>query len=151
VGLFAPDRRQVLAGAGAVEPELPMPTHLFASQIGSQGASKRPRETLVPLADRLGLPVDSRFAKDDIAPLAAALRAVAGVALVAWEHHRIPLIVAALGCSGVDVPAIWPDDRYDVVWVLERPAEGMAYAFRQLAENLLAGDRVDGIAVGSPV
>ena len=136
VGLFASGR-------------LPTPTHLFASQIGSQGASKRPRETLVPLADRLGLPVDSRFSKDDVEPLAAALRTIDGVALVAWEHHRIPLIVAALGCSGADVPAIWPDDRYDVVWVLARPAEGVAYTFRQVAENLLAGDRTDGIAVGS--
>lgn len=144
VGLFAP----VLTGAG--ERRLPQPTHLFASQIGSPGASKRPRETLVPLADRLGLAVDSQFSKDDIAQLGLAVRATEGVALVAWEHHRIPLIVAALGCSGAGVPAMWPDDRYDVVWVLERPAEGTTYTFRQVAENLLAGDGVDGIAVGSP-
>jgi len=134
VGLFAP------GWLGGTPPRLPTPTHLFASLIASGSASKRPRETLLPLAARLGLDVDSRFAKEQTDDLAAAVRATGGVVLVAWEHHKIPSIVAALGCKGVDVPTGWPDDRYDVVWVLEASAGGDAFTFRQVAEMLLAGD-----------
>src|SRR4051812_8901395 len=73
VGLFVPDLPE---GRG---PRLPTPTHLFASQIGPGSRSARPRETLLPLAQRLGLAVDSRFRKEELAELAAAVRAIDGI------------------------------------------------------------------------
>jgi len=66
--------------------------------------------------------------------------ACAGVVLIAWQHENIPTIAdAILGKAGV-VPSKWPGDRFDVVWVFDLRQQG-GYAFSQLPQMLLAGDR----------
>ena len=117
---------------------LPLPTHLFASQVGPRSSSRRPEETIGPLAARLGLTIDSRFLKEEIDRLAAAIAAIDGVVLVSWEHHLIPALANVVLRGSALVPQIWPDDRYDVAWILE--ANGPSFAFRQLPQELLAGD-----------
>ena len=135
VGLFVPDR----SGSGA--PTLPTPTHLFASQIGGSEHSQRTRETLLPLSDRIGLVVDSRFPKEAVGELVRAVRTIDGMVLIAWEHHLIPSIANLLAQDAWRVPQIWPDDRYDLVWVFESTGEGGGTGFREVPEMLLAGDR----------
>ncbi|HEY3410049.1 MAG TPA: hypothetical protein VGK53_17915, partial [Propionicimonas sp.] len=75
VGLFVPDH------PGAGSPRLPTPTHLFASRVGPHSSSERPRETLLPLGERLGLAVDARFRKEELAALVQAVEAVDGIVL----------------------------------------------------------------------
>lgn len=135
VGLFVPDP------SGARSARLPTPTHLFASQIGPQSSSARPRETLLPLSERLGLVVDSRFRKQDLAGLVQAVEATQGIVLVAWEHHLIPSLATMLVGAASGVPQVWPDDRYDVVWVIEDAGTAGARRFREVPEMLLAGDQ----------
>ena len=60
VGLFVGD------SSGRQNPRLPTPSHLFASQVGPQSSSRRPLETLQPLAERLGVTIDSRFLKEEL-------------------------------------------------------------------------------------
>jgi len=118
---------------------------VLATPLGLNSSSARPREAAQPLASRLGLAVDTRFLKGDTAPLAQALAKIEGVALVSWAHHVIPSIAEALvGRPGI-VPTTWPDDRFDVVWVFERPSDGTGFTFRQVPQLLLAGDKVDPI------
>jgi hypothetical protein len=126
----------------APEPAFAVPTHLFASKVGIDSNSQRPRETLQPLAERLGLTIDTRFLKSQLKELVAAARTAEGVVLVAWEHHLIPSIATLITGDATRVPAAWPDDRYDLVWILEPEASG-SYGFRQVAQMLLAGDRAD--------
>jgi hypothetical protein len=140
VGLFVPDR------ADGRSPRLPTPTHLFASQVGLGSSSQRPRETLVPLGERLGLAVDGRFRKDEVGELARAVQAIEGVVLIAWEHHLIPSIANVLMGDASSVPQIWPDARYDLVWVFEDTGPGGGRAFRWIPEMLLAGDHPGPIA-----
>lgn len=142
VAYFAP-----AAGASPRETSLPTPTHLFASLVAAGSSSRRPRETLQPLAEHLGLEVDTRFAKSQLPELARAAMATDGVALIAWEHHLIPSLAVAILGGSERLPVSWPDDRYDVTWVLERSAPATAYAFRQAPQLLLAGDRADLIEV----
>ena len=139
VGLFVPRAD----GSG---PILPTPTHLFASKLGPHSQSRRPRETLEPLSERLGLPIDASFIQDDLDGLERAIRAAVGHVLVAWEHKRIPLIAARLVTDPTQVPTVWPDDRYDVIWVLEPAPSGDDFVLRQIPESLLGGDRTDTIA-----
>jgi broad specificity phosphatase PhoE len=144
VALFAP---------GAIDgrsPRLSAPTHLFASQVGPQSSSQRPRETLLPLAERLGLSVDSRFRKEEIDQLVQAVRAIDGIVLVAWEHHLIPSIGNMLLGDTSSAPQIWPDDRYDVVWVIEYAGPNSRGGFREVPEMLLAGDQPRPIALPAP-
>jgi hypothetical protein len=140
VGLFAP-------GGHAPSPAsaLPTPTHLFASKVGVNSSSRRPLETLQPLADRLGIAVDSRFLKGAYPDLVEAIRSIDGVVLVSWEHRLIPAMAGLIVGDAAGVPSVWPDDRYDLVWIFERAAPGDRFVFRQATQMLLAGDVGDHI------
>ena len=129
---------------------LPVPTHLFASQVGPQSSSRRPHQTVQPLAESLGLTVDTSIPKADIARLAAAILAIDGDVLVSWEHHLIPSLAAALTGQPTLTPAVWPDDRFDVVWVLERDGDGQSFTFRQVPQRVLAGDSERPIPTTTP-
>jgi hypothetical protein len=139
IGLFV-DRE-----AGGAPTVLPTPDHLFASEIGPHSQSRRPAETLLPIAERLGMTIAEPFLQDQLDELAAAVAGCDGHVLVAWEHKRIPLIAARLGAEASTVPHVWPDDRYDLVWILEPGPTGGGFCLRQVPQLLLAGDRPDPI------
>lgn len=128
--LFAP-------GGGRISFGLEVPRALFASHAGKNG-SRRPAQTITELADRLGLTVDTTYGKGDVANLVAPVMA-SGVSLISWPHEEIPAIVAAFGRVHPTPPVKWPDDRYDVVWVL-RSTDGINWEFSQVPQQLLAGD-----------
>ena len=140
VGLFV---ASPIAGRSA---KLPTPSHLFASEIGPHSRSRRPIETLQPLAERLGLTIGESFLQDELDGLVSAVLECDGDVVVAWEHKRIPLIAKRLVSDQATVPLVWPDDRYDVIWVLE-PAGDPAppFSLSQVPQLLLGGDRSDPI------
>ncbi|MFF7636081.1 hypothetical protein ACFZB9_23480 [Kitasatospora sp. NPDC008050] len=141
VALFAPR-----TGAGAAAPApagLTRPATVYAADPDT-GGSKRPAQTVTPLAAALGLTLDTRYAKGNEAGLAAALLATSGPQLVAWEHESIAAILAHLGTITPAPPAHWPDTRFDVVWVLT--ADGAGWTFTQVPQLLLAGDSPDPIS-----
>lgn len=72
-------------------------------------------ETIMPLAVKYNLTVNSRFEEKDFEGLAAELRAETGTVLLVWEHSAIPGIVSALG---VKDELNWPDDDYDSIWIV---------------------------------
>ncbi len=125
---------------------LATPSHLFASRIGeSTSLSRRPRETLEPLSECLGVDIDGRFLKDQVDELVAAVRACSGAVLIAWEHRMIPRIAATLLGGTAKAPAVWPDDRFDVLWVFEPDVTRSRFRLRQVPQLLLAGDLDRGI------
>jgi hypothetical protein len=71
--------------------------------------------------------------------------AATGVALVSWEHKRIPDLVAALP-NPPPTPQRWPGHRFDVVWIL-RPKSG-GWSFSQTPQMLLPGDKAEPITDG---
>jgi broad specificity phosphatase PhoE len=125
------------------------PTYLFASKVGLGSGSRRSLETLEPLAGRLGLTVDTRFLKEELGQLVGAIQATDGVVLVAWEHRLIPAIATMIVGDADAIPQIWPDDRYDIVWILEHVDGTPELVFRQLPQLLLAGDRAAPISPGT--
>jgi broad specificity phosphatase PhoE len=124
------------------EPEL-SPDVIFAAGIGEQSASHRPKQTVMPIAEWLGIKIHDHHLKDDIEPLVDDVLGHDGVVLISWEHHRIP-DVAALLPHAPAAPAKWPDERFDIVWVLDR--DGARWKFSQLPQMLLAGDSEKKIA-----
>lgn len=135
IGLFAP--RDGDGHPAPVRPGLARPARIFAADP-SGGASKRPKETVTPLAAALGTSLDLRFAKGQEAALAAALRTASGPTLVSWEHQNIAAIIAHLGPVTPKPPTTWPGSRFDVVYVFDRHGEG--WKFSQVPQLLLAGD-----------
>jgi broad specificity phosphatase PhoE len=112
------------------------PTTIFASGIGADSKSHRPKQTVMPLARLLDIDINEGHLKNDIEPLMNDVMSRIGTVLVSWEHHRIPDLVAQLP----NPPAVpkWPDERFDIVWVLD--AEQTGWKFSQIPQMLLAGD-----------
>lgn len=123
-----------------------VPTRVFSPPShGADGDHGRPYETVIALADRIGVRVETRFSLDEEDALVAAATGTAGVALIAWEHKRIPRIASGLLRDTKAAPKTWPDDRFDVVWVFDYDANTATYRFSQRPQLLLAGDRADPI------
>ena len=75
-----------------------------------------------------------------------AIRGCDGHILVAWEHRRIPLIANQLVGDSASVPQMWPDERFDVVWVFEPDPSTGRFRLRQVPQLLLAGDLAEPIS-----
>jgi hypothetical protein len=155
VGLFALPH-------GPETPVLATPQFLFASDPvaqsddvpGDEGPSQRPHETLTALAAKLGPTIDTSHRKKHYAKMVKAALACDGVVLIAWQHEDIALtaktgvpgisqeILTQTGTSGtLGVPTTWPGDRYDLVFVFDRPSgTGPVTAFALFPQQLLAGD-----------
>ncbi|RSS78243.1 hypothetical protein EF918_21750 [Streptomyces sp. WAC06614] len=135
--LFDPVQGQIRAG-------LRTPDRIYASTpdkatMGKEGSnSLRPVETVTPLAQKLGKPVDQSFGHGQEAALAKAVTAQHGTTLISWQHGRIPAIAEALGVVRPAVPRKWADNRFDEVWVFTR--EGNTWRFSQVPQLVLAGD-----------
>jgi hypothetical protein len=106
--------------------------------------TKRPYQTVTPLAARLGFPIDKRVQGQEV-ELAAEINALTdGVVLVCWEHKHIggALLPALLGKNRpAGVPRAWQGSRFDIVLRLDRASPEAAWEFRQLLPCLLSGDR----------
>lgn len=131
IELFAPSWGEPPAG-------LRRPDSIYAASYAG-GRSKRALETVFPLAARLGVEVVHRFGHGAEKHLAKELRARSGVSVVSWHHEGITKIVKHLGEVSPTPPSVWPENRYDMVWVFTRAGEG--WRFDQVPQLLVPGDR----------
>jgi hypothetical protein len=131
VELFAPFGGSVPAG-------LMRPQAMFACRP-EDGQNLRESQTASLLARRLGVPVEMPYVVGQEAELAATLSSRSGPILVVWNHTRIPDIPQHLGTVRPGVPPTWPDERFDMVYVLPGIGPG-TYAFTQVPQLLLPGD-----------
>jgi hypothetical protein len=113
-----------------------------AKKIGSK--SRRPLETITPLATRLGLTPNLSFVEGQEKELAADVLTQSGVVLVAWQHEEIPTIAKHIVGANPPLPPYpkkWPSNRFDVVWVFWPPTPpSTPWNFAQVPQQLLAGD-----------
>jgi hypothetical protein len=133
---------------------LPKPTAIYASAgathkeiaAGTGGSkSRRPLETVAPLAAKLGIDVNEGFSKGREADLAAAISALDGVTLVCWQHEDIVAIANAIAPNARGIPAAWPGDWFNAMFRLDRSDAAPAWEFRQVVPVMLPGDRADPI------
>ncbi|GAA5942154.1 uncharacterized protein JCM15063_002019 [Sporobolomyces koalae] len=81
---------------------------------------KRPFDTVKPIADHLGLKVDTDCQVDDAKCVRKKVEQYAkaggtGDVLICWKHSMLHTIVKALGAPKTRP---YPDDRYDIMWTL---------------------------------
>ncbi|HEY4441702.1 MAG TPA: hypothetical protein VGN14_14680 [Candidatus Elarobacter sp.] len=116
------------------------PNAILSPPAEGEGSDhSRPYETITPLAARLAITPDHSHKLDEEDALVAAVLRLQGRVLICWEHNRITRIATALAAHPETIPAHWPDDRFDLIWVFEREPSGR-YRFRQQPQYLLAGD-----------
>ena len=140
VHLFAP------AGAAAKVSPIQTPRSIFASNATKPSPSLRAMHTVGPLAASLGIPVNHDYAEDEEAALAKAVSSALSPVLIAWHHGHIAKLVKEIAGEHLKCPGRWPDERFDVVWILERHGgHESAWSFCQVAQCLLPDDCPDVI------
>ena len=125
--------------SGGVRPGLARPMAIFAAGANDDGEGKRPRETVAPLARRLGVTQNNDYGKGDEEALVERVIAGPGPALICWQHGELPAIAAAFPDVTPTPPGDWPNDRFDVIWTFTRTADG--WHFAQQPELLLPHDQ----------
>lgn len=101
--------------------------------------SDRPRETVQPLADALGMKVEHDMEKDEIEDLADMIfndPDYKGKTLViCWHHGSLPAIATLLGAPAGSYPDPWPDDAYNLILDLQYdPNSGSAPTVNRVIE-----------------
>jgi len=123
------------------------PERLIATADSAQ--SIRPRQTLIPLSQRLQLPIEQPFANNDVDNLVSSLRKnnQAKTVLIAWHHGHINKLIAAFGGDGPTLfgQPKWPVDVYDWLIVLRFDDKGQLIQShsQKIQEHLLPGDIAD--------
>ena len=135
----------LLGGNSLAEPRLHRPDRIYASAFRPGGAhSRRPEQTVQPVAQRLGCTVDLSWALHQEAAFGAALAADTGTALVCWQHQGLAALARGVVAPQLlaELPAdwSWPDDCYDVIWSLRRGGIGQTWQLVQYCQSLLSGD-----------
>lgn len=126
------------------------PQYLFATADSDD--SHRPRLTLEPLAQAMGLAINDKHADKDYAQVADDLlnhpKYDGSDVVVCWHHGRILDLATALGASGATLPpaanwpAKWPGDVFGWVLQLCYGADGKLIPAQTacLSEQLMYGD-----------
>jgi hypothetical protein len=118
------------------------PQFLYTSKFIKRRGSKRPIETITPLAEKLAIKINSDFPRFAVDKLLADVFRCKGVVLICWQREYIPKIAAAIMGGEGSVPAAWPEARFDMVWVFDRSRSSARYRFHQVPQGLLMGDQV---------
>jgi hypothetical protein len=139
-------RAQALVGYFETNPEVTQygtPVAIYAmAPDDSQDPSRRPIETVTPLANSLGLKINTPYARDEVKDLANSILSNSDydgkMVLICWEHNMIPKLAHKLGVE--PKPADWPDAVFDQVWEIDYNGDQVS-DFRQYSEHVLPGDR----------
>ena len=114
------------AHAAAMAIEIPRrfgpPEVIIACQ--STAKSRRPVETIEPLARRLGLPIVTTWGTWDVEPLVEVLASdpayVGKKVLICWRHDTLQQLACALGAT--EAPE-WPETLYGWAWLIRRGSD----------------------------
>ena len=135
------------APVGGFAPDAPIstPATIIASAATPQSPSRRAIRTVEMLAAAVGTTVDARFQEGEEAVVAAAALAGPSPVLISWHHSNIVPLAQAIAGPAIKVPAKWPDDRFDLVWVFDRADEAGDWRFSQVPQLLFGHDRPEPI------
>jgi hypothetical protein len=110
-------RRRAEKLARYIPEEFGRPDFLFAAS--GKPSSRRPKETLEPLAAATGLPIDDHASDKHSEAFAGTLLSdpqYDGASIVvSWRHDALPTLAYALGAKPGEVPNPWPDDLYGLI------------------------------------
>jgi hypothetical protein len=117
--------------------------YLFAA--GDSSNSKRPRLTLEPLAQALGISIDRKFKSKDFLKLAQKIETLpqGSNVLVCWHHSDIPKLIGALGGDAEKVlqKDKWPGKVYGWLIELRYDEKGNLFNSKRIKEHLFQNDK----------
>ncbi|KAJ5157396.1 uncharacterized protein N7482_008496 [Penicillium canariense] len=91
--------------------------HIMAPTVKWNGEHRRAYMTVLPVANDLGLEIDTHCSRKDTKCVADAIRSYDGPGniLIAWRHKNMGAIQEHLGSSD---PVEYPEDRFDLIWTI---------------------------------
>ncbi len=117
------------------------PAAIYAMDPKREGGSMRAIETVQPLAQALGLSVNTDYTRKQIQPLVSDIMSNPAydgkMVLICWEHSVIPDIAQAFGWTAA--PRSWPGNAFDRTWILTFQGDQVVN-FVDAPQNLLPGD-----------
>jgi len=119
---------------------LAKPQFLYASKPLRRKGSRRPIETITPLAEKLAIEINSDFQRSDFEDMVQEVVALKGVVLICWQREYLPDIASLILDSKDIAPLDWPEDRFDLFWVFDLERASSRYRFKQVPQKLLGGD-----------
>ena len=135
VGMFA-------QAPTAAHPKVVVPERIVATAPSHQAKSRREYYTAEPLASRLRLVVDDDHPRGHEHRLRDNVLGDPRSTLVVWHHGTLPHLVGGFPISNRDdLPLHWPDDRFDLIWILSREPDATDYRFSVTTQRLLDGDQ----------
>ena len=133
IALFAPSN-------GQFNNSLAKPRFLFASKPLRRKGSRRPLQTIRPLAEKLDIEINADFQRSDFTSMLKEVFSCRGVVMICWQREYIPEIAREILDKRKIAPANWPEDRYDMIWVFDLDRSTGRYKFKQVPQKLLRGD-----------
>jgi hypothetical protein len=94
---------------------IPDYTYVPTLKMADKTSHARMFETVVPLAVRYNLIINSKFDEKDKSGIATEIKGEKGTILVVWEHSMIADIVHELGITS---ELNWPGDDYNSIWIV---------------------------------
>ena len=93
------------------------PDFIFAT--ANSNHSSRPFETVLPLSEVVGVPIDQSYAEQDYGALALVLRRREKYqdksVLICWHHGNIPSLLNAVGALTGTYPDPWPNTTFNMI------------------------------------
>lgn len=130
--LSLPGRRRAEQLADYIPATFGQPQFLIAARTSNR--SRRPVETLEPLAAALSLEVRAKFDDNNGIALIEALREKKSYrgkfGVICWRHSELPQLVAALGGTSPELPQRWADNDFNTIIEIYYPGSGEARATR---------------------
>ena len=107
--------------ADYIPKHLARPDFIFAAAVSAHSA--RSLQTVNPLSDATGVSINSTFADQDYAAMAAGIMAGAAFAnnagVICWHHGHIPSLMAALGAPAVTYPDPWDPMVFNLILAID--------------------------------
>ena len=98
-----------------------IPAYTFVPAIGLGNSTRHARmfQTVIPLAAKYNLVINTSHAEKDSIAMATDIKSKTGTILIVWEHKAIAPIIRSLGITAPDLK--WPDNDYDSIWIVTFP------------------------------
>jgi len=112
------------------------PDHIFAAAISRNSA--RPYDTVLPLSQLTGVPIDATVADNDYGVLAQELlenkQYSGSLCLVCWHHGQIPPLLHALNAPAGTYTNPWNRDVFNLIIRLQY-GEGTVPKVKQISQD----------------
>jgi hypothetical protein len=116
---------------------------VLATAASAGKKSHREVATARPIAARIGVTLEDSLAEGKEAHLAQDVLGQTEPALIVWHHGAMAKLVGEFPVvNKSDIPQEWPEDRFDLIWVLVRePGDAVSYRFTAIPQLLLSDDQ----------